>query len=203
MTSRQRVIATLNHTEPDVLAIDFGAMRSTGISAVAYNKLKKYLGLTGGVTKLYDVFQQLAEPEPEILDRLGGDLVQLHRFAPAFGITIDKWKPGKLSDGSDCIVPEGYNPIKSKNGELEIVDDGKVIAVMPKDGLYFDQVYKPCENVQTIGDIDKLSFPEISDMELRFFESEAKRLYETAGYLQYLFGTLHCSIRPTGHCKSP
>lgn len=178
MNSRERIIETLNHSEPDMLAIDFGAMRSTGISAIAYNTLKEYLGIQGGVTKLYDVFQQLAEPEMEIVNRFGGDVVQLHRHAPSFGIINDSWKPGKLPDGSDCLVPARYNPIMNAKGDLEILDGDIVFAKMPKGGLYFDQIYHPYENVETFDDIDKIPISEISDDELKYLETEAKRLYE-------------------------
>ncbi len=40
MTSRERVRKVLNHEEADRMPIDFGAMRSTGMTAVAYNNLK-------------------------------------------------------------------------------------------------------------------------------------------------------------------
>lgn len=179
MNSRERIIETLNHREPDMLAIDFGAMRSTGISAIAYNKLKSYLGIEGGVTKLYDIFQQLAEPEPEIVDLLGGDVVQLHRYAPSFGITNDRWKSAKLQDGSDCLIPYGYNPVMNENGDLEIRDGEHIIARMPENGLYFDPVYRPYENVETSEDIDRIPIPEVNNNELQYLEKEAKRLYET------------------------
>ena len=45
MTSRERVRMALNHQEPDRMPIDFGAMRSTGMMVIAYNNLKKYLGM--------------------------------------------------------------------------------------------------------------------------------------------------------------
>ena len=60
MTSRERIIEAISHREPDVLPVDFGGMRSTGISARAYKNLKDYLGIKEGTVKLYDVFQQLA-----------------------------------------------------------------------------------------------------------------------------------------------
>ena len=176
---RQRVIETLNHREPDVLVIDFGGMRSTGISAIAYNKLKEYLGLAGGATRLYDVFQQLAEPEPEILAKLGGDFVQLHRYAPAFGIRIDRWKPGRLPDGSACLAPEGYDPITNERGELEIRDGDVVVGRMPAGGLYFDQVLHPYADITTKPQIDRLCMQEITAAELAHLEREAKCLHET------------------------
>ena len=45
MNSRERIRAALEHRPTDVLPIDFGGMRSTGISAIAYNKLLKRLGM--------------------------------------------------------------------------------------------------------------------------------------------------------------
>lgn len=179
MTSRERILEAINHRNPDMLPIDFGAMRSTGINVVAYNNLKKYLKIKGNPVKVYDIFQQLAEPEPEVVDRLGGDVVQAHRLAPAWGISINVWKKGKLQDGSDCIVPEGYNPVANMQGDLELRDGDTVIARMPANGYYFDQVYRPYENVQTEDDIDRIPIPEITDEELKFIEAEVRYLYET------------------------
>jgi uroporphyrinogen decarboxylase len=178
MNSRERIIETINHREPDMLAIDFGGMRSTGISVMAYKQLRDYLGIKGGAIKLYDVFQQLAEPELEVLDLLGGDVVQLHRLAPAFGLKIDKWKKVTLDNGIECLVPNDYDPVPNENGDYEIIDNGTVIAKMPKGGYYFDQVYHPYENVETFQDIDEIPIPEITDEELTYLEREAKRLYE-------------------------
>ena len=67
MTSRERVIAALEHKEPDRVPVDLGAMLSTGIMGMAYNKLKAYLGISGGRTQMYDLGQQLAEPEIVLL----------------------------------------------------------------------------------------------------------------------------------------
>lgn len=179
MSSRERIIEAINHRQSDVLPIDFGGMRSTGISAISYNNLVKHLGLPCAPAKLYDIFQQLAEPELMVIDRLGGDVVQAHRLAPAWGIKINDWKPGKLQDGSDCIVPKDYSPIINGRGDYEIRSGNTVLARMPANGYYFDQVIHPYENVETKGDIDKITIPDISEEELRFIGLEAKTLFET------------------------
>jgi hypothetical protein len=44
MTSRDRVCSTIKHRTPDRVPLDLGAMRSTGIMSIAYNRLKKKLG---------------------------------------------------------------------------------------------------------------------------------------------------------------
>ncbi|MEI8258377.1 MAG: methyltransferase, partial [Deltaproteobacteria bacterium] len=79
MTSRERVLAAIAHREPDRVPVDLGATPSSGISAIAYGNLKRHLGLPGGQTRVYDVVQQLAEPEEEILDRFRIDTIDLGR----------------------------------------------------------------------------------------------------------------------------
>ena len=73
MTSRERIAAALQHTEPDCVPIDFGGHRSSGISAIAYVRLKQALGVSTGDIYVYDMVQQLAIVEPEILDAVGAE----------------------------------------------------------------------------------------------------------------------------------
>ncbi|MCA9414138.1 MAG: methyltransferase, partial [Candidatus Omnitrophica bacterium] len=63
MNSRERVEIAIQHREPDQIPVDLGATPSSGISAIAYSNLKKNLGVGAGRTRVYDVVQQLAQPE--------------------------------------------------------------------------------------------------------------------------------------------
>lgn len=180
MTSRERILAALDFNEADRVPIDFGAMRSTGIHAVAYNQLKSHLGLATGEARLYDIMQMLAEPDPDVLDLLGGDVVQLHRLRPAFGIAIDRWKPGTLPDGSPCLVPADFNPEPQPDGSEVLHDDGRVIARRPADGLYFEMAYFPLADASSKSDIDAYPWPLIDDDELAYLRDNARRLRETS-----------------------
>lgn len=182
MTSRQRVLAALNHEETDRVPIDFGAMRSTGISLQAYMKLRKALGLTGGKVKLYDLMQWLAEPELEIMRELHADVIQLHRYAPNYGIDIGKWKEWTTPDGHDVLVPEGFNPVIQSDGSMAVMDGDTLIARMPKDGYWFDLEYHPFANARSFDDIDNFDWPKISDEEVEFLKREAKRLHDQTDY---------------------
>lgn len=177
MNSRERIRAAINHKEPDKLAIDFGAMRSTGISIYAYAQLKKYLGINEGIPKLYDVFQQLAEPEYSVVDRMGGDVVQAHRLKPSFGIPIKEWKKMVLSNGVECLVPKDYNPVIKDDFSQEIVIDGKVIAKMPSGGNYFDTVGSDMGFIESMDDLKKVVFDSMTEEELDFIEEEVRSLY--------------------------
>jgi len=79
MTSRERVLAAIAHKEPDRVPLDHGSMRSTGIMAIAYNRLKAHLGVGEPPTLLYDLIQQLAQPDAWFLDRFHVDAVDLGR----------------------------------------------------------------------------------------------------------------------------
>jgi uroporphyrinogen decarboxylase len=97
MTPRERVLTTIAHKEPDRVPVDFGSTPSSGISAIAYNNLKKYLGFEDGHTRVYDVVQQLAQPEDTILDHFKIDVLDIGRM---FNEKDEDWYDITLNDGS-------------------------------------------------------------------------------------------------------
>jgi len=141
MTSRERVLAAIAHREPDKVPIDLGAMRSTGITAVAYGNLKRYLGLTGGTTDVYDVVQQLAQPEDPILDYFEADVIDLGR---AFLTAGRDWKDFTLPDGSAAKIPAsaGFEP-DGEGGWVVRSPDGTPLGSMPKGAYYLSQIHFP------------------------------------------------------------
>jgi len=142
MNSRQRVLAAINHQQPDRTPIDFGGTRQTGIHAAAYHRLKRYLGIHTP-TRVYDLYQMLAEIEQPVLDRFGADVIGLQRPSVALGIRNENWKPWQLPDGTPVLVPGGFNPEVEPGGSLLLrTSDGSPLARMPKDGFYFDRVDK-------------------------------------------------------------
>lgn len=144
MNSRERVIAALNHKQPDRVAVDFGGHRSSGIAAIAYNKLKKKLGITSSDIYVYDMIQQLAIVEPEVLDACGSDVIELGR---GFMLDDAEWKDWVLPDGTPCKIPAYINLDQRGDENYLVSNDGIDLAVMPKDCLYFEQIYWPWENV--------------------------------------------------------
>lgn len=179
MTSRERIQAVLNHKKPDMLPIDFGAHRSSGLSVQAYNNLKEYLGYSKETTKLYDVMQQLAIPEPFMLERFGGDVAQVLQLTPAYGVKIDRWKCSRLANGDMGMVPYDFNPVVNDKGDYEIHnEEGVCVAKRPKTGIYYDNANYYLEDVETIEELkEKMVVPQISEEELDFIEVNAKELY--------------------------
>ncbi len=189
MNSRERIRTSLNHRTPDKLPVDFGGMRSTGIQAIAYNRLLSHLGITGEKAVMYDVFQQLADPSPKVVDLLHGDVLQVHRLCPAFGIDILEWKDGILPDGSSCLVPAGFTPRKNAKGGFDVISGGEVIASMPEGSLYFDQVVHPHSDAATSADIDRVKLEQVTRQEIDFVSSlAAERRAQSDKALLFAFG---------------
>ncbi len=140
MTSRERVLAAIAHREPDRVPIDLGGMRSTGITAIAYSRLKEHLGLAAGPARVYDVVQQLALPGPEILEFAGADVIDLGR---AWLTEPADWKPWTLPDGSPAELPSYVDFEPHGGGWLVRSADGTVIAEMPPGAFYLGQKHFP------------------------------------------------------------
>jgi uroporphyrinogen decarboxylase len=140
MTSRERVLTAFQHRDPDRIPIDFSGHRSSGIAAVAYAKLRKYLGLPARPLRVYDPVQQLAIVDPEVLDMFGVDTIELGR---AFALDDGCWADWVLPDGTPCQMPVWSLPERGENQWLLRSANGKVIARMPDGALYFEQCYFP------------------------------------------------------------
>ncbi len=141
MTSRERVLATIAHQEPDRVPVDLGSTPSSGISAIAYYNLKKYLGIDSGHTRVYDVVQQLAQPEDEILERFGVDIIDIGR---AFNTQDDDWYDITLPTGQPVQFPASFRPVEQPDGSWDVFDDdGDRIATMPLKASFFDQTCFP------------------------------------------------------------
>jgi uroporphyrinogen decarboxylase len=79
MTSRGRVLAAISHKQPDRVAVDLSGHRSSGISAIAYPKLRAALGLEQRPVYVYDPIQQLAIVDEDVLARFGIDTIEMGR----------------------------------------------------------------------------------------------------------------------------
>ena len=140
MNSRERVLAALNHMEPDRIPVDLGGHRSSGISAIAYHHLRKYLGLAEKPVRVYDMVQQLAIIDEDVLDMFGVDTVEMGR---GFLLDDDDWKPWTLPDGTPCEIPYYTNLEKKGDDWLILAADGAEVGILKRGSLYFEQTCYP------------------------------------------------------------
>ena len=184
MNSRERVLTALQHQEPDRVPIDLGGMRSTGITAIAYNRLLDHLGIEG-MAKVADTGQQLANIEEPIRKRFHVDVAALDRVSADWVRQDCAWQPWTLSDGSPCMIPVTFNPVLDENGDWVIVNErGQVTARMPKGGYYFDGLVHPLDKVDTIEGLDALveRWRPMSNEVLDYLHLKARDLFENTEY---------------------
>ena len=140
LTNRQRILAALNHQQPDRTPIDFGGHRSSGITAMLYPRLRQALGLEARPVRVYDPVQQLAIIDEDVLDLLGVDTIELGR---GFALQEQDWADWSLPDGTACLLPAWVRP-ERQSGEWVIrAKSGRVVSRMPDGALYFEQCYWP------------------------------------------------------------
>ena len=140
MNSRERILASISHKEPDRVPIDLGGTPVTGISAIAYYNLKQHLGINSGQVKVYDLMQQLAIPEKYILDLFEVDVLDIGR---TFNTQDEDWYDIYVN-GYDLQYPNWLRPLHNPDDSYDILhSDGTILARMTRDALVFDQMYYP------------------------------------------------------------
>mgnify|MGYP000973475344 CR=1 FL=1 len=185
MNSRERVIAALEHRQPDHVPLDLGASAVTGMQASAVYALRQALHLDppGTPVKVTEPYQMLGEIGPDLIDALGVDVLPLGSPRTLFGFRNENWKPWVLFDGTPVLVPEGFNTEPEPNGDILMYPEGDRTVPpsgrMPAGGFYFDSIIRqPPIDDEHLDPADNLEeFGPISDEDLAYFASEADRLY--------------------------
>jgi uroporphyrinogen decarboxylase len=73
MTSRERLLASLNFREPNRVPLDLASTQVTGISLAAYNKLCDHIEFADEQPRICDAIQQIVIPHNDLLQRFGVD----------------------------------------------------------------------------------------------------------------------------------
>ena len=183
MTSKERVLTTLNHQQPDRVAVDFGATPVTGIHVLAIENLRRQFGLELKPVRVIEPYQMLGEIDDELMEILGVDVIGLSPSDNMFGIK----NHGELKEfetfwGQTVLVPKDFNTTIDDNGDLLIYPEGDTSAPpcgkMPKTSFFFDAVMRqePIEE-DKLDPADNLEeFNPISDEDLAYWKNEVERV---------------------------
>ena len=193
MTSRERLVATLNHQSPDRVCVDFGAGFQTGLGAGAVHRLREaVLGQDDHPVKVIEPYQMLGEIDGELRQALGLDVVGVHGPGTMFGFRNEDWKPFTMFDGTPVLVPGRFNVTPAEDGGWLIHPEGDTTvppsAWMPKGSYFFDAL-----NRQALLDETKLNPADnceemsvVSEAELEHFARVAKDYHENTRYGIYM-----------------
>ena len=163
MNSRERMLTTLNHQEPDRVPYDLASTQITGIQVKVYKSLREVLGLPPVELQIYDHIQQLALPNDDVMQRLCVDTRGL------YPLNSHNWHVKPIDGGDHWIYHDEW---------------GITHHMLKPDENYYsiEQVPLPDMSV-TIDDIKNLNWPNMADPQRIAGLRELAKRYRTEGYL--------------------
>ena len=162
MNSRERILTTLNHREPDRVPFDLGSCQVTGIHVVAYRNLCKALGLPEVEIELCDTIQQLASIDDDVVARMNIDTRGL------YPLNSHNWQ----------VVEEDAGDYWA------YCDEWGITHHRPKEnGLYYSVVNVPLPDSELmVADIATHPWPDVANPERLAGLRDLARQYRAAGY---------------------
>ncbi|NMC13654.1 MAG: hypothetical protein GYA34_12330 [Chloroflexi bacterium] len=138
MNSRERLLTSLSHREPDHVPLDIGGSDVTGIHREMYKRLARYFGLNE-LVPICEIVQQVALPEEALLLKLGSDTRPIFPNAP------DNWELNFRQSGQYTTF----------------IDEWGVVWAMPREnGLYFDMIAHPLAEIDDPSELSKFKIPD-------------------------------------------
>lgn len=189
MTSRQRILETINHRQPDRVPVDLGATGQTGMNASTLYRLRKALGLEEHPIEISEIFQLLGKVDPDMMQYAGADVIGLNNPSNMFGVPDGPLKPFRMPDGTPTLIAQG--------NEYDVAEDGSVYMYpqgnrsvgpsghMPTGGSFFDNINRAPEFDEddlTPAEDFKDDFDILDDATARYLEDKSKALYEGTDY---------------------
>jgi uroporphyrinogen decarboxylase len=162
MTSRERVIAAVNHRQPDRVPLDIGGGGSTSIVVEGYERLKKHLGIGGetGDTQYLSKNYRIARLDERVMLQLGADCRSISIRPP------QNWTPPPAAPGT-------YTDIWGITWKE---------AHYAENGYYHEVANYPLADA-VIGDLDSYPWPDPEDPGYTTgLAEDAKNLYENTEF---------------------
>jgi len=194
MTSRERVLASLNHLEPDAVPVDFGSTAVTGIHVNAIAALRDRYGLEKQPVRVYEPYQMLGLIEEDLKKVMGIDIEGIPAPETLFGFRNENWRPYRLDSGLEVLVSEHFRTTKAPNGDTLIYPKGDLSAPpsgrMPKDGFFFDTIVRqePIDEAKLNPEDNLEEFGPVSLEDLDYFTAESRRAAATGRAVMATFG---------------
>ena len=104
MTHKERILAALNHRQPDAIPIDFGGTAVTGVHVSCVAALRDYYGLERKPVKVHEPYQMLGWMDDDLKQAMGIDVEGAMPPKTMFGFANDRWKMWRAPFGLEVLV---------------------------------------------------------------------------------------------------
>ena len=210
MTSRERVLAAINHQQPDRVPMDIGATHYTGISACALYRLREYLGLPLYPLGITEISQMIARMDMDIIDKMGLDVVGLEQAKDHAGCPIyGPMQEFPMPDGTPVMISAQHKYKITETGRRYLYPQGDDSCdpsyCMPEGGYFFDALHRAPEYDEDdihaeIDFKDDFKIKSITDEDARWLEEQSKKLRSTD---KAVFGTFRISLGDPSEIEGP
>jgi len=193
-SSAERVRTSLNHKSPDRVPVDFGSTSVSGIHVSCVAALRRFYGLERRPVTVIEPGQMLGEIDEELKAAIGIDTESVFRRMTRFGFPAEDWKPWRMPDGLEVLVPGGFHTTTDENGDILLYPQSDLSASpsarMPEGGYFFDSIIRQLPiDEDRLDPRDNLEeFGPISEEELTHLEKEVRRTAATGRAVVANFG---------------
>jgi hypothetical protein len=193
-SSKQNLLKTINHQQPDKVVVDFGSTAVTGIHVRVVEKLREYYGLEKKPVKVIEPYQMLGELDSDLINAMGIDIVGLFGPKNMFGVPNENWKVHKTLWGQEVLFPKEFNSTYTSNGDILMYPEGDTAeppsAIMPKSGYFFDALNRqePIDDSTLKAEDNLEEFSPVTENELKFWNMQANAVKGSAKGVVASFG---------------
>ncbi len=188
VNSRTRLQAALDYRQPEGVPMDFGGTAVTGIHVSAVARLReRVLGEKGYAVRVIEPYQMLGEIDDALREALGIDVVGVPGRRSMFGTEAKNWKPFRLFDGTECLVPGDFNVTPAPDGGWLIYPEGDTSVGpsghMPQGGYFFDAIIRqdPIEEDKLDPANNLEEFGVLGEADLAYYRQKKAWLCEREG----------------------
>lgn len=155
MNSRERILKTLNHEEPDMVPVDMGSTENTTLCRLAYINLREHLGMP-------------PDSKPYVINRMMDSVFPEENLLTKYGIDLRAVRPSPAYTTKIKELPDGF------------IDEYNIR--WKKAGYYYDMVEHPLAE-KTLDDLENARYtaPYIEERKMGL-NKQAKDLYENTDY---------------------
>ena len=212
MTSRERVLASLNHRTPDRIPVDLGGTAVTGVHVSCVAALRDHYGLEKRPVKLHEPYQMLGWIDDDLKEAMGIDVEGVLPYKTMFGFANENWKMWRTGWGQEVLVPEMFHVSYDTNGDTLIYPEGDMSvppsARMPKGFYFFDTIVRQppidedkldlADNLEEFGTVEDACLAQLSKAAP---EAASKGYGVIAGFGGTAFGDI--ALVPAPFLKHP
>lgn len=175
MTSRERIIAAINHEETDRIPIDLGGSNASTILAEAYYKLLNYLRIDKPV-RIGDTMQFWVLVDEEVMERFHCDAQPCYPLYDNMAVSRNHpWKDWTMPRGTPIKITSAFEPKAEQDGSYTY-KVGDAVFRLPDEGYYFDCIQPPFDWVETPEDVEQMDIPALSEEELTYIKVKAAKM---------------------------